>query len=143
HGGSGWRGLPLRHRCEGDARRPESDRAARTDPTAGCLCRGDRQRHQALSPGASVHIGAASRSRTAGPAQGRLSTATRDVRRASPFTAALCVALALALAFLTLPVLAIFVNTGPGQLISSLGDPQAREALRLSLETSTIAVVVI
>jgi molybdate transport system permease protein len=53
------------------------------------------------------------------------------------------VALALAVAFLTLPVLAIFVNTGPSQLISSLGDPQAREALRLSLETSTIAVVVI
>jgi molybdate transport system permease protein len=56
---------------------------------------------------------------------------------------ALCVALSVAVAFLTLPVLAIFVNTGPGQLISSLGDPQATEALRLSLETSTIAVVVI
>ena len=65
------------------------------------------------------------------------------MRRASPFTVALWLALALAVAFLTLPVLAIFVNTGPGQLISSLGDPQAREALRLSLETSTVAVVVI
>jgi molybdate transport system permease protein len=56
---------------------------------------------------------------------------------------ALCVALSVVVAFLTLPVVAIFVNTGPGQLISSLGDPQAMEALRLSLETSTIAVVVI
>ena len=65
------------------------------------------------------------------------------MRRASPFTVALWVALSLALAFLTLPVVAIFVNTGPEQLISSLGDPQAREALRLSLETSTIAVIVI
>jgi molybdate transport system permease protein len=65
------------------------------------------------------------------------------VRRTSWFTAALCLALALAVGFLALPVVAIFVNTEPGQLISSLGDPQAREALRLSLETSTIAVAVI
>jgi molybdate transport system permease protein len=65
------------------------------------------------------------------------------VRKVTPFTAALCLALGLALAFLTLPVVAIFVNTAPGQLISSLGDAQAREALALSLETSTIAVVVI
>jgi molybdate transport system permease protein len=63
--------------------------------------------------------------------------------RASWFTALLWIALALALAFLTLPVLAIFINTGPGSLIARLGDQQAREALLLSLETSTIAVAVI
>jgi molybdate transport system permease protein len=56
---------------------------------------------------------------------------------------ALCAALALALAFLALPVLAIFLDTPPGRLISSLGDKQATEALRLSLETSAIAVAVI
>jgi molybdate transport system permease protein len=65
------------------------------------------------------------------------------VTRASWFTVAMCLALTLAIAFLALPVLAIFTNTGPGQLLSSLGDPQARDALRLSLETSTIAVAVI
>jgi molybdate transport system permease protein len=65
------------------------------------------------------------------------------MRRASWFTGLLCVALALALAFLVLPVLAIFINTGPGRLIARLGDQQAREALLLSLETSTIAVAVI
>jgi molybdate transport system permease protein len=65
------------------------------------------------------------------------------VRRASWFTGALCVALSLALAFLLLPVLAIFINTGPDRLIASLGDQQATEALRLSLETTAIAVAVI
>jgi len=65
------------------------------------------------------------------------------MRRASWFTVFLCVALALALAFLALPVLAIFINTAPSRLIASLGDQQAREALLLSLETSTIAVAVI
>jgi molybdate transport system permease protein len=63
--------------------------------------------------------------------------------RVTWFGSALWLALALALAFLTLPLLAIFVNSSPGHLISSLGDPQATEALRLSLETSTIAVAVI
>jgi molybdate transport system permease protein len=65
------------------------------------------------------------------------------MRHAPWFTAVLCIALALALAFLMLPVLAIFINTGPGRLISSLGDQQAREALLLSLESSTIALAVI
>ena len=42
-----------------------------------------------------------------------------------------------------LPVVAIFTHTAPGQLISSLGDPTATDALKLSLETTSIAVVVI
>jgi molybdate transport system permease protein len=65
------------------------------------------------------------------------------MRRAPWFTALMWVALALTLAFLALPVLAIFTNTEPGQLVSSLGHQQARDALRLSLETSAIAVAVI
>jgi molybdate transport system permease protein len=52
-------------------------------------------------------------------------------------------ALALALAFLVLPVVAIFADVGPGRLISSLGDPESTDALRLSLETSAIAVAII
>jgi molybdate transport system permease protein len=49
----------------------------------------------------------------------------------------------LALCFLTLPVLAIFIDSSPRQLIASLGDSQATEALGLSLETSTISVALI
>jgi molybdate transport system permease protein len=59
------------------------------------------------------------------------------------FPAALALALAVALTFLTLPIVAIFVDTGPGELLSSLDDPAATDALRLSLETSAIAVAII
>jgi molybdate transport system permease protein len=59
------------------------------------------------------------------------------------FTALTTLALALALAFLTLPIVAIFVHTGPGALVSSLGDAAAVDALRLSLETSTIALAIV
>ena len=52
-------------------------------------------------------------------------------------------ALTLALTFLVLPVLAIFTNTAPAQLLHSLGDPVATDALKLSLETTSIAVAVI
>jgi molybdate transport system permease protein len=52
-------------------------------------------------------------------------------------------ALAIALAFLTLPIVAIFVNVPPGDLIGSLGDGAAVDALRLSLETSVIALALI
>lgn len=59
------------------------------------------------------------------------------------FPALLAAALALTLAFLVLPIVAIFTHTAPGQLISSLGDPAATDALKLSLETTSIAVAVI
>jgi len=59
------------------------------------------------------------------------------------FPVLLCVALAVALTFLTLPIVAIFLDTGPAQLLSSLGDPSSLEALRLSLECSAIAVAII
>jgi molybdate transport system permease protein len=49
-------------------------------------------------------------------------------------------ALAVVLTFLTLPVVAIFVDAGPGELVQALGDEDALDALRLSLETSAIAV---
>jgi molybdate transport system permease protein len=63
--------------------------------------------------------------------------------RARAFPALLTAALALALAFLTLPVVAVFANTGPGKLVSSLGDASARDALRLSLETSALALAIV
>jgi len=65
------------------------------------------------------------------------------VTRPRLFPALLTVALAAAVAFLTLPVVAVFANTGPDELLSSLGDESAREALRLSLETSLIALAIV
>ncbi len=52
-------------------------------------------------------------------------------------------ALVLALAFLTVPIAAIFFEAGPRQLIDSLGNEQALDALRLSLLTSSIALALI
>jgi molybdate transport system permease protein len=69
--------------------------------------------------------------------------ALREVTRPRAFSVVLVAALALALVFLTLPVVAIFANTGPGDLIDSLGDASARDALELSLETSLIALAIV
>jgi molybdate transport system permease protein len=52
-------------------------------------------------------------------------------------------ALALALAFLVLPVLAIFLDTSPVELAKSLGEEGALDALRLSLVCSVAAVAII
>jgi molybdate transport system permease protein len=65
------------------------------------------------------------------------------VRAQGWFPAALVLALAAVLGFLVLPVVAIFTHTSPGKLISSLGDASATDALRLSLETTVIAIGII
>jgi molybdate transport system permease protein len=62
-------------------------------------------------------------------------------RRAFALTSFL--ALVVLLVFLILPIVAIFTHTGPGRLIDALGDHSAREALRLSFETSAIAMLLI
>lgn len=59
------------------------------------------------------------------------------------FALGLWLALALTLAFLFIPVLAIFVHTSPRQLISTLGNSQSTDALRLSIETTAIAAAII
>lgn len=64
-------------------------------------------------------------------------------RRPTWFSLGLGLALALALSFLVLPVVAIFADTSPAHLASSLDDPVALDALRLSLETTLIAVAII
>jgi molybdate transport system permease protein len=56
---------------------------------------------------------------------------------------ALVVASAVVLSFLALPILAIFTNSGPGELIASLDDPQSIDALQLSLKTTLAAIVLI
>jgi molybdate transport system permease protein len=59
------------------------------------------------------------------------------------FAVALFVALALVLTFLTLPVVAVFVDSSPGRLLSSLGEEGALEALRLSFLCTSIAIAII
>ena len=59
------------------------------------------------------------------------------------FAIASFLALAVLLVFLVLPIVAIFTHTGPGRLIDALGEESAREALRLSFETSAIAMALI
>src|SRR6185436_14976398 len=51
--------------------------------------------------------------------------------------------LALALTFLTLPVVAIFVDSSPGELISSLGEEGALDALWLSLKCTAASIAII
>ncbi len=70
------------------------------------------------------------------------SEGTRRIRPLA-FRIVLFAALAVVLSFLTLPIVAIFVNAGPGELLSSLDDPAAREALWLSLRTTLIALAII
>jgi molybdate transport system permease protein len=52
-------------------------------------------------------------------------------------------ALAVAVAFLTLPVVAIFADTSPGALLASLDDPASTDALWLSLQTTAIAIAIV
>jgi molybdate transport system permease protein len=59
------------------------------------------------------------------------------------FSALLAAALTLVLTFLVLPVVAIFVDVGPADLLASLDDPAAVDALLLSLQTSVTAVAII
>lgn len=65
------------------------------------------------------------------------------MRRGACFAVGLWAACALVLAFLVLPVVAIFVNTNPADLISSLGDSASIDALKLSFETTTLAILII
>jgi molybdate transport system permease protein len=64
------------------------------------------------------------------------------VRRGA-FGALLFASLCIALAFLTLPIIAVFVDTSPEELVASLGEPEALDALWLSLRTSLAALAII
>ncbi|HKG35897.1 MAG TPA: ABC transporter permease [Solirubrobacterales bacterium] len=63
--------------------------------------------------------------------------------RASAFAVVAFAALAVALCFLTFPVVAVFADTGVGNLLDALGEEDAREALWLSLRTSLAAIAII
>jgi molybdate transport system permease protein len=59
------------------------------------------------------------------------------------FGVAIAAALALALTFHTVPIVAIFVDRPLGDVLGSLGDPGALDALWLSLRTSAAALAII
>jgi molybdate transport system permease protein len=63
------------------------------------------------------------------------------VRRS--FDVLLVLATALAVAFLLLPLLALFLRIPPGELLAQLGSEAARDALLVSLKTSLLAHVLI
>ncbi|HEX2392148.1 MAG TPA: molybdate ABC transporter permease subunit [Solirubrobacterales bacterium] len=65
------------------------------------------------------------------------------MRRRSVFAALSALAAALALAFLLAPVIAVFANVPPGQLLEALGEEQARDALWLSLRTTLAALAIV
>jgi molybdate transport system permease protein len=65
------------------------------------------------------------------------------VRRGSWFTALALLAALAALAFLLVPVIAVFTDVGPAQLLEALGEESAREALLLSLRTTLMALLVV
>jgi molybdate transport system permease protein len=59
------------------------------------------------------------------------------------FRLVLAAAVAAVVVFLTLPVLAVFLDTGPARLVVSLGEPGAVDALLLSLKTTAVAMALI
>jgi molybdate transport system permease protein len=59
------------------------------------------------------------------------------------FPVLLALALAVTLVFLTLPVVAIFVEQSPADLIDSLGEQGALDALWLSMRTTAISMLII
>jgi molybdate transport system permease protein len=65
------------------------------------------------------------------------------LRRRTAFAGLLFISLCVVIGFLTLPIVAIFTNTSPGDLIRSLGEPGALDALWLSLRTSLAALAII
>ena len=65
------------------------------------------------------------------------------MRRRGWFGVLLVASLATVLCFLALPIVAIFLDTGPLDLIASLGEEGALDALRLSLVCSSIAVAIV
>ncbi|MFL5897903.1 MAG: molybdate ABC transporter permease subunit [Solirubrobacterales bacterium] len=65
------------------------------------------------------------------------------MRLSSGFGLLALAAAAVAVAFLVLPVVAIFAAVSPVRLLDALGEEPAREALWLSLRTTTLAIAIV
>jgi molybdate transport system permease protein len=59
------------------------------------------------------------------------------------FGTALSLAALVVLAFLLLPVLAIFTRVAPGTLLDELSSPVVRDALRVTIKTNLVAILVV
>src|SRR5439155_26111116 len=100
----------------------------------GALRACDRASDEAPRGGARLRR---ARARPAGAREAAGVRLRRPVR--TLFTAALVAATTIALAFLALPLVALFVHTSPGTLAAQLGNPVVTDALLVSLKTSAIA----
>src|SRR5207248_5611438 len=98
-------------------------------------------RYPAPGPGPRLHRRPSGWPRRRGAARRRVRATV--VSRRGWFGALLAATLAAALTFLALPLVAILVDTSPAALLDSLGDGQSLDALRLSLETSALALAAI
>ena len=63
--------------------------------------------------------------------------------RSTALTVASLLAASIALAFLALPVIAVFAHTSPGELLDQLSNPVVKDAFIVSLKTSLIAQALI
>ncbi|HET6689543.1 MAG TPA: ABC transporter permease subunit, partial [Miltoncostaeaceae bacterium] len=61
------------------------------------------------------------------------------MRRLRPFTVVLGLAALVALAFLTIPIVALFTQSSPSQTLHHLDDPVVRDALIVTAKTNAIA----
>ena len=148
-----WRASPA------SSPRARSTPASSTPPTSRATddkLQGDRAARRTLQPTVAYGVAVVEGRQAAGGGEGvhrrparrrrarrRWRTRASCRRRRSDgapgwFAALLVAALTLALLFLTLPVVAIFVDTAPRELIASLGEEGALEALRLSLLCSGV-----
>jgi molybdate transport system permease protein len=75
--------------------------------------------------------------------EARVSAPARRAIVGGLFRASLVLATGIVLAFLLLPVLAVFLQVPPGDLVTALGSSAARDALRVTAETIAISMVAI
>jgi molybdate transport system permease protein len=73
----------------------------------------------------------------------RLPPAAQGVFLDGLFRATLVLATSVALLFLLLPIVAVFLRVPPGELVSALGSDAAQDALRVTGETITISMLAI
>jgi molybdate transport system permease protein len=73
----------------------------------------------------------------------RLPPGTQDIDVGWLFRAGLVLATGVALAFLVLPVVAIFAQVPPGELVSALGSDAAKDALIVTAKTNLVSMALI
>jgi molybdate transport system permease protein len=105
----------------------------------------DRRRRGLGEQGSGARLGPEDplRPRPGGPPEHRLPAGPEVIDVGLLFRATLAFATAVALAFLALPVVAIFLRVPPGELVSALGTDAAKDALVVTLETNAVSMALI